>query len=57
MSTSEDQHHHLSDAKLLLITCIKKILSSQFVTEIYKDDFNAFRLSTQIRLLPEFVKV
>ena len=29
----------------------------QFVTEIYKDDFSAFRLSTQIRLLPEFVKV
>ena len=23
----DDQHHHLSDVKLLLITCIKKILS------------------------------
>ena len=50
---SEDQHDHLSNVKLLhklqhcdaydyVITCIKKILS-QFVTEICKDYFNAFR--------------
>ena len=40
----------LSDVKLLLITCIKTTLSfivltlSQFVAEIYEDNFNAFSL-------------
>ena len=29
---------------------------SQFVAEICKDDFNAFNLKVQVRLLPEFVK-
>ena len=33
-----------------------KLTSSQFVAEIYKDDFNAFSFSAQARLLPEFVK-
>ena len=47
---SEYQHYRLSDVKLLhwkqhcdayVITCTKKILS-EFVAEIFKDDFNAF---------------
>ena len=29
---------------------------SQFVAEIYEDDFNAFSSLAQVRLLPEFVK-
>ena len=33
-----------------------KLALSQFVAEIYENDFNAFSLSAQVRLLPEFVK-
>ena len=29
---------------------------NQFVAEIYEDDFNAFSLQPQVRLLTEFVK-
>ena len=56
----EDQHHNLSDVKFLHTTCIKKkdyikLTLSQFVAEIYEDDFNTLSLSTQTRLLSEFV--